>query len=71
MLRPYRVRTGRNLTDVAKQVGSTPATLSRVETGKRVPSLPLAAAVMVELGLTDTEIAQVVREVARDQRVPA
>lgn len=71
MLRPFRVRTGRNLTDVAKQVGSTPATLSRVETGKRVPSLPLAAAVMVELGLTDAEIAEVVRGVAREQRPAA
>lgn len=42
-LRRWRKASGITLVELAKDLSVVPATISQIETGKRTPSLPLAA----------------------------
>jgi transcriptional regulator with XRE-family HTH domain len=44
-LRAYRQREGKTLGQLADELGTSAASLSRIETGKQAPSWPLVARV--------------------------
>lgn len=56
LLQGFRVRWGMSQTALAQQIGVTPSTVNRFETGARDPGLPMVLAIGRALGLSRAEL---------------
>lgn len=64
LLRSMREARALTLTDLAATIRVVPSHLSRIESGKALPSIVLLSRLTRALDLSDAEIAQLVRGVA-------
>ena len=69
-LRAARERRGATLTDVGRATGISPSTLSRIETGRRRPTLEVLLHLAKEYGVSLDELAGTAPAPAAERRTP-